>query len=924
MTNAYRRPGVSVTNLTAQANGRQETGLKIGIIAKGDNGIAVESYDVVRSAATDATPEKESVATSMIDARVSYKGYNYTKDVDFDITSGGEIDWSANTVITPPYLLSVERATGASMVPAGTYYYRVVAIKCNDELTRSTPNSWGGTTPSNEKAITIADPAAIKLKWIEVPQAEGYRIYRNGSLLTTVLGETDSFLDIGVYTPSLTPGYPFQLSAITGNTAYRKPPYSKAAVAGYLQGGAVTGVNFSNIISLLDAQLDVNFDGLGIIQMRNMGFTSILAAATGVDIARYAEYYISNKSGTYSKFYGGDVSLNFAALKAVTATNPGRLAIVGSNLCLNGDFGLRYNNTNAENWTIGTDWIINANRQAVHSAGAGSDTLVSSFSPINGAKYRVTFTIDNFVSGGGNGVRVEVGGTNGTWRTATGTYTEDIVAGAGGSFLFRADTLDACTISNVSVRRVYETADIDLSTANTLTDVATLIQSAIRAIDAEFSNVLVNYNTNSGAFEITSSYRGTDGRISAESPSTAIDLAAPNYLNFTSVGYEIRGVPSAARVSIVSDVGNDYFRITSPTTGAQSSVVITPTSSPANDLAVATHMNLLGSTPVSGVSGINVVYNVQATISGGNFFAPEYIFTVSDAAEKFGETSDMTFYVEKVLLAPPSGNGGHIVVATAVPAMDRSTAQAALIAQEAIRTELSTIITDDIDIIRDHYGHCMAMSTPQKSMWRVGLAMCRKTMSVANLVSLAAELNSPFYGIIWDNISQDDNISPYIAARLAAMPSLSDSIINQRIYFDNGLLSKPRYDKGTIDYLLANGVMVLDYNDDGVPCIIDDVMTAGSQYDLTGAITDTFIKYGLKSIYSPLIGKIRINSDGLLALKVATQNYLDSVVSDLIDSYDKSSVVVVRSNSDRYKAVVRFSYYRIYTLKRVDVEYYVI
>lgn len=912
-SNQYRLPGVSVTNLTAQANGRQDTGLITGIIAEADTGVTVEDFDIVRSAASDDT---DLVDATMTDAEVTHKGYTYTKDVDFDITAGGELDWSANTVLVPPYLKTAEAVTGAASLPIGTYYYKVAAIKCTDETYRATPSSWGVTLPSNEKSITLTAASAVLLTWIEVPQAEGYKIYRGTSsggetLLATVLGENDTFTDIGVYTPS-------GALPVT-NTAYKKPSYSKAATAGYIDSQADVSANLAAIDDYTTAGLDINFDSAGVIALRNMGFSSQSAGGSGASIAAYMQYYVANGSGTYGKYYGGDASLNLAALKAVTV---GRLKTIGRNLCQNGTFALRFDNTHVEKWTVAGDWTVNATNQAVHAVGANPDVLTSAFVPVNGVTYRVTYTIDAFTSGAGTGIRIEVGGTNGSWRTSTGTYTEDIVSGAGGAFLLRCDTADACTISNVIVRKVVDTASFSLASANTLPDVATLVQAAIQAVGGELASISVIYNSTTGAFETTSSYRGIESMIALEAPTAGAwtDLASPGKMYFTGPGYEIRGAASAATCAYVT--GNK-FRISSPTTGASSSVVVA-TSGVVEDLWANGAMDFDGATAVAGVAGSFTTYQVKATLAGGNYFTPALYYTVSDMSEAFGASSEMEKYGELYLLTPPSGNGGKIIAATAVPSMDRNTAAAAFTAQESIRLELSTIITTDVDIIRDHHAHCLAMSTAAKSMWRTGLAVCRPTMSVASLVALATEFTDRYYGLIYDNISTDDNISPYIGALLSSLPSVADSIINRRLYTENALLSKPRLSKGTVEYLTANGIMVFDYNSDGVPCILDDVMTAGSQYDLTGAITDTMLKYRIKAALSPLIGDVRINADGLFAIKTAIQTELDAQVGALIDSYDKASVVVSRSTSDRYKAVVRFSYYSVRNLKRIDVEYYIV
>lgn len=929
MATAYRRPSVSVTNLTAPANGRQETGLRLGVIAEADDGVTSAVYDVTRAGASDDTDFIDSTMTS---AEVAYRGYNYTKDVDFAVIAG-DISWAANTTLATPYLLTAEAVTGASLLPIGVYRYMVVAIKCGDENYRSTPNSWGGTLQSNEKTITLTVPAAVRLTWVEVPQADGYRIYRtlvNGAagsekLLATVIGEAKTFTDLGVYTPSALVTKPYVLpTTLPGySEAYRKPPYSKVATAGTFVGQAITEATTAAAVIAYDAgALDVALDGGSALLLRDIDFRDIDGTDTVKcgQIADIFEYFLQNASGTKAKFYGGDASLNLAALKAVTA---GRVKFYSDNKLLNGDLALVTSTTKAPYWdfTGGGDWTV-ATGAVAHASGAGTDVLQNKiWAPTASRSYLVTFTINSLTAAN---LTIDLGGaaSDTVVPVAVPTeYSHVFTTASTAAFKITAANTAVCSLSNFCIREICETSSFSLASANQLSDVAALVQTAMRAATGAGGYESVTYNVTTNAFEFESGIAGRNSRLTLVSPSAGTDLTVAGLLYTDAAGYEIAGAASA--VTCTYNTSTRKYTVTSATTGTASAVAITQPSA-GDDLWIANAMYFNGGTATAGVAGSDVVYTVTATLAGGDYFTPETIFTVSDAATKFGGSSDMAFYAEKVLLAPPSGNGGRILIATGVPTMDRSTARAAMTAQESIRTELSTIITTDVDIIRDHYAHCAAMSTAAKSMWRVGLAMCRKTMSVSSLVALAAEFNSQYYGIIWDNISEDDNVSPYVGALLASLPSVADSVINERLYFDETLLSKPRLDRQTVDYLLANGVMVLDYNDDGVPCIIDDVMTAGSQYDLTGAITDTMIKYGIKAAINPLIGKVRINADGMLAIKLAVQQYLDGEENGLIDRYDKSSVVVTASTSDRYKALVSFSYYRVDTLKRVDVSYYVI
>lgn len=72
---------------------------------------------------------------------------------------------------------------------------------------------------------------------------------------------------------------------------------------------------------------------------------------------------------------------------------------------------------------------------------------------VAGRLYRCTFTIDSISSGG---VRIEIGGTVGTTRTAAGTYTEDIIATSSSDIVFAAVGVTTATIDNASVKRIVE------------------------------------------------------------------------------------------------------------------------------------------------------------------------------------------------------------------------------------------------------------------------------------------------------------------------------------------------------------------------------------------------------------------------------------------------------------------------------------
>ena len=107
-------------------------------------------------------------------------------------------------------------------------------------------------------------------------------------------------------------------------------------------------------------------------------------------------------------------------------------------------------------WTTSS---ANVSWDAVNTAasktGASSETISQNTSCVNGTTYEVVYTIAGY-TGSGN-VVISLGGTNGTNRTANGTYTENIscgaTAGAPVTVTFPS-TLSAGRVENILVREL--------------------------------------------------------------------------------------------------------------------------------------------------------------------------------------------------------------------------------------------------------------------------------------------------------------------------------------------------------------------------------------------------------------------------------------------------------------------------------------
>jgi len=131
---------------------------------------------------------------------------------------------------------------------------------------------------------------------------------------------------------------------------------------------------------------------------------------------------------------------------ATTLTNTN---LYGPNLVTNGTFA-----TDTD-WTKGTGWTIAAGVASCDgSQVADSDlTQTPTTALVSSQDYIVTFTISNYSAGN---VCAVVGNTEGTDRSADGTYIETITAGAGADFDIRADLDFVGDIDTVIIGRTSE------------------------------------------------------------------------------------------------------------------------------------------------------------------------------------------------------------------------------------------------------------------------------------------------------------------------------------------------------------------------------------------------------------------------------------------------------------------------------------
>lgn len=120
---------------------------------------------------------------------------------------------------------------------------------------------------------------------------------------------------------------------------------------------------------------------------------------------------------------------------------------LGRDIVINGNF------STDTSWVKGTGVTISGGTANSDGTNVGTATFVNQTIPIvSGKSYEVTFTIISLTSGS---CFAQLGGVNGTNRTAPGTYTQTIVAGAsGGIVIFQTVANTIASIDNVSVKEI--------------------------------------------------------------------------------------------------------------------------------------------------------------------------------------------------------------------------------------------------------------------------------------------------------------------------------------------------------------------------------------------------------------------------------------------------------------------------------------
>lgn len=153
-----------------------------------------------------------------------------------------------------------------------------------------------------------------------------------------------------------------------------------------------------------------------------------------------------------------DVAQEYTAQQSFNATT---LTALGADLVTNGGFATD------TGWTKGTGWTIGSGvADSDASQVADSDLTETTLALVNGNTYEITFSVTNYVAGN---VTAVAGGTEGTDRAANGTFTENIIAGAGADLDIRADLDFDGNIDDVIVKLANVSWDLNTNQVTTLT-----------------------------------------------------------------------------------------------------------------------------------------------------------------------------------------------------------------------------------------------------------------------------------------------------------------------------------------------------------------------------------------------------------------------------------------------------------------------
>lgn len=163
--------------------------------------------------------------------------------------------------------------------------------------------------------------------------------------------------------------------------------------------------------------------------------TTVVMHVLGTRTGSTAAYLTSN---------GATVTLDGPWPAGLTIATLKTAASNGSTKVTNGTFAAD------SDWLKGTNWTISGT--AILTPGTSSGTLSQDVSAVATETYLLTYTL---VLNAGDSITPTLGGVDGETRTASGTYSEEVIATSTGHLIFTpsGDDVDA-TIDDVSVVKV--------------------------------------------------------------------------------------------------------------------------------------------------------------------------------------------------------------------------------------------------------------------------------------------------------------------------------------------------------------------------------------------------------------------------------------------------------------------------------------
>ena len=211
--------------------------------------------------------------------------------------------------------------------------------------------------------------------------------------------------------------------------------------------------------------------------------------------------------------------------------NETTLTALGPDLVINGGF------VADTDWTKGTGWTIAAGVASSDASQAGDSDLTQSLSLVSGKTYEVEFTISNYSAGNATPV---AGDTEGTDRAANGTFTENIIAGAGGDIDIRADLDFVGDIDDVTVKLANVSWDLNDNQVTKFTLDGNLVLD--NPTNQQAGTTYIVTLTQDGVGSRTLSYGSVYKFPGGTAPTLSIGVNDVDIISFVSDGTNMYGV----------------------------------------------------------------------------------------------------------------------------------------------------------------------------------------------------------------------------------------------------------------------------------------------------------------------------------------------------------------------------------------------